>query len=199
MAEPPLLVDPAVSRVKFERELATYRALADDHRRRGWWLLDAEFPTAFVVFATPRVKPPAVVFGAVLDFSNYDFWPPSVRLVDPFTCEPYRARDLPGDLRRRVPVQLQPELAGLGLGSFQNQPMMQFLDPEELPFLCLPGVREYHEHPGHSGDSWLLHRGKGEGTLHFILNQLYTYGVQPINGYQVGLQVVGFIQQDVPE
>ncbi len=28
-----------------------------------------------------------------------------------------------------------------------------------LPFLCVPGVREYHEQPIHEGDDWLLHRG----------------------------------------
>jgi hypothetical protein len=26
------------------------------------------------------------------------------------------------------------------------------------PFLCLRGIREYHEHPQHSGDEWLLYR-----------------------------------------
>jgi hypothetical protein len=26
------------------------------------------------------------------------------------------------------------------------------------PFLCLRGIREYHEHPQHSGDDWLLYR-----------------------------------------
>jgi hypothetical protein len=28
------------------------------------------------------------------------------------------------------------------------------------PFLCLRGVREYHEHPQHSGDEWLLYRNE---------------------------------------
>jgi len=26
------------------------------------------------------------------------------------------------------------------------------------PFLCVRGIREYHEHPQHSGDEWLLYR-----------------------------------------
>ena len=28
------------------------------------------------------------------------------------------------------------------------------------PFLCLRGFREYHEHPQHSGDEWLLYRNE---------------------------------------
>ena len=198
MAEPPLLVDPAVSQAKFERELQQYRELEQDHRRRGWWLLDAEFPEVFVVFATPQLKPPAVVFGVLLDFTNYDLWAPSVRLVDPFSREPYRARELPAVLKRRLPTPSSPELAALGLAPIHEQPMMQWHDPDAIPFLCLPGVREYHEHPGHTGDAWLLHRGTGEGTLYFLLNQLNRYGVEPLSGYQLGLQVAGFRQQEAP-
>ena len=28
-----------------------------------------------------------------------------------------------------------------------------------LPFLCMRGIREYHEHPQHTGDDWMLYRG----------------------------------------
>ncbi|MGH3147145.1 MAG: putative metal-binding protein [Rubrobacter sp.] len=44
----------------------------------------------------------------------------------------------------------------------------------------------------------MLHRGTGEGTLYFLLDQLYKYGVEPITDYQVGLQVVGYVQGAVP-
>ena len=47
-----LLVDPAVSRAKFERELAEYRESAAERRRLGWWVLSAEFPNVLVAFAT---------------------------------------------------------------------------------------------------------------------------------------------------
>ena len=212
MAEPEhcseLLVDPAVSRAKFERELGRYREREEEYRRRGCWLLTAEFPEIFVVFATPQTTPPAVVCGAVLDFTNYDFWPPSVRLVSPFTRVPYRAKELPTLLLRRttLPVVAPEGLAALGLPAGvewrgeSQQPLMQFYDPDEVPFLCLPGVREYHNHPAHSHDPWLRHRGGGEGTLHFLLEQLYRYGVAPISGFQVQLvPQVSFTLADVAE
>lgn len=207
MRDRELLVDPAVSRAKFDRELARYRERADEHCQRGWWLLAAEFPEVFVVFATPQTKPPAVVFGAILDFTNYDYWPPSVRLVDPFTRVPYAAKDLPTVLNRRTttPIAEHEARAALGLPddvglkSMLDQPLMQWYDPEDVPFLCLPGVREYHDHPGHSHDPWLRHRGGGAGTLHFLLEQLYRYGVAPITRFQVQLvPQVGFAQADVP-
>lgn len=192
-----LLVDPAISRAKFEHELATYRQLEDDHMRRGWWLLAAEFPEVFIVFATARVKPPAVVFGAVLNFSNYDLWPPSVRLVDPFTREPYAQKALPNHLLRRVPTSAT---QGVADGEAQVQALMQAHSENDVPFLCVPGVREYHQHPGHSGDSWLLHRGRGEGTLFFLIEKLYQYGVQPIDAYEIRMvPQIRFGQSQVPE
>lgn len=58
-------------------------------------------------------------------------------------------------------------------------------DENNLPFLCIPGIREYHNHPSHSGDSWLLHRGVGgEGSLGFIIEKLFEYGITPMVTYQ---------------
>ena len=196
MSEPELLVDPAVSRAKFAREVARYRELEDDYIRRGWWMVRAEFPEVFVVFGSPAVNPPAVAFGALLDFTNYDLWPPSVRLVNPFTRVRYRPDELPTRLPRRLPGP--PD--GAGQSAVVVQPLVQHHGPDGVPFVCLPGVREYHQHPAHSGDSWLLRRSRGEGTLHFLLDQLDRFGVRPIKGYNMGMQLViaGF-QLEPPE
>jgi hypothetical protein len=195
----PQFVDPAVSRQKFDVELEAFERNAKDNQRRGWWLLRSEFPEVVIAFAAPQLSPAAVVCGVLLDFTNYDAEPPSVRLVNPFTEEPYRTKNLPTVLhRRRVnSVQLGPN--GPVAQQVVVTPMMQGLDPDEIPFLCLAGVREYHQHPAHTGDSWLLHRGKGEGSMFSILNAIYQYGVQPINSYGIGLQVTGFQQAEPPE
>jgi hypothetical protein len=190
------VVDPAVSREKFVAELDEFRRLEAEHRRRGWWLMEASFPTVFVVFAAPQLRPSAVVCGVELDFTNYDLEPPSVRLVDPFTREPYRAKDLPTTLPRRqdVDVSLGPAVQRIS----QAVPLMVAHDAQDVPFLCIPGVYEYHTHPAHTGDSWLLHRGKGAGRLFTILHTIYQYGVQPLTSYQVGLRVIGFVTGEPP-
>jgi len=191
-----IVVDPRVSRAKFEREIALYRQLERDYVRRGWWMLRAEYPEVFIVFGTDKIRPPVVVFGALIDFTNYDLWPPSVKLVHPFTGEPYKLKELPSHLPRRVaaaPPQVQPDMHPItGTGPTQPsnispqpqgitmQAMMQAFSEDEIPFLCLAGVREYHNNPGHTGDSWFLHRGTGAGTLNFLLEQLYKYGVKPM-------------------
>ncbi len=194
------LIDPDISAAKFERELAEFRQLQDAYIARGWLLVKHEFPKILVVFATPQIRPPAIAFGALIDFANYDFWAPSVRLVDPFTQVPYRGKDLPTRLVRAVPLpgvnaaDLNPQAAGIA----QPQPLMQFYGDDDIPFLCLPGVREYHTHPAHTGDAWFIHRAKGEGTLHFILEQLNRYGTQYLKGYLVQSKVLGLAQQEIP-
>ena len=76
----------------------------------------------------------------------------------------------------------------------------QWYGPDDIPFLCIAGVREYHDHPGHSGDAWELHRRSGAGRFVRLLETITKYGVQPITEYHVSLvpQVSGFVQKEVP-
>ena len=48
--------DPSVSRTKFDREIAEYRALEADYRARGWFLVKAEWPVVVVVLASDKTK-----------------------------------------------------------------------------------------------------------------------------------------------
>ena len=78
-------VDPSVSRTKFEREIADFRAFESDYRARGWFLVKAEWPVVVVVLASAKTKPPAIVSAVQFDYTNYDAEPPSVRFIDPFS------------------------------------------------------------------------------------------------------------------
>jgi len=196
--------DPEMSRAKFDREVAEYRALEADYRARGWLLLRAEFPLVEVVMAAPQLKPPAIVTGVRLDYTNYDASPPSVRLIDPFTGVPYLFKDLPTGLKRSVPG-VAFALPGMPPGQQmlvnQQVPLMQANGGDEIPFLCLAGVREYHEHPAHSGDGWELHRPTGAGRIVRLLDLIHKYGTQPLVGYAVQLvpQIAGFESAEPPQ
>jgi hypothetical protein len=182
--------DPVVSRRKFDREIGEYRALWQEHRKRGWFLVEADYPRVSVVLASATLKPHALIMGVAFDYTGYDAVPPSVRIVDPFSGEPYKAKDLPTPLNRTLPAQA---ISVPGLPAEQKvmmgavQQYMQFYGPEDIPFLCLAGVREYHEHPAHSGDQWELHRPSGAGRLVRLLEVIYRYGIEPISGYGVQL------------
>ena len=192
----PQFADPAVSRRKFDREIAEFRSQADEYRRRGWLLEEAEFPHALVILATAKTQPISILCGVWFDYSNYDAAPPSVRLVHPLTREPYKWSEVPTRLPRMpappgVAQALPPGVAqALAQGVAQAQlvvpiPLMQAYGDDDIPFLCLPGVREYHEHPAHSGDHWLSHRTSGAGRLVRLLEVISKYGLETIHGFEV--------------
>lgn len=168
--------DLAVSRAKFEQEIDEYRTLENEYRTRGWFLVESNFPRALVLLAAPHLRPASVVTGVLFDFENYDARPPSVRLVNAFSGVPYLAKELPTQLLRAVPVGSPIPGEPVPLTA---QPMMQGA-PDEIPFLCHPGVREYHDHPAHSGDAWELRRADGEGRFVRLLDIIWRYGVRPL-------------------
>lgn len=169
-------LDTAIARTKFAEQLALYSQEASSFRARGCWLLQAEFPTAVFAFAHPRLRPSAVLFGASIGFENFDLWPLSVRLINPFTLVPCMPAEVPASFKRALPD-----------GSEQS--MFQATGPNDAPFLCLPGIREYHASPAHSGDSWFLHRSTGAGSLPHILNILLRYGIENVRGYDFGIHI----------
>lgn len=194
-------VDPAVSRAKFDREIGLFRKMEAIHRGRGLFVVDATFPEVFVLVTTPKTKPAAIAAAVIIDFTDYDLKPPSVTFVDPFTKEPIPQKELGLHMLRRAPA------AGFVPQGFPQQfavqDMIQANSAEDRPFICLPGIREYHDNPGHSGDSWLLHRNSSEGSLDFILEKIWLYGSNLIEQLQVQLQPVvtgfAFQQTAIPE
>jgi hypothetical protein len=173
---PPVLVDPAVSTAKLERALADWKANRSIYEERGWLLLGQEglrVEVAFTVrlpigpFQDLVAVPLAVRFG----FENYDLWPPSVALIDPIG-------------RRWLQIS---RLAALDFASQDGAgvPANLFVGGHPATghvFFCVPGVREYHTHPEHTGDDWLLHRGEGLGTLGQICDLLWRLAIRPVTG-----------------
>ena len=182
-------VDPAVSRAKFECEIANYLSFEADYRARGWFLVKADWPTAIVVLASSKTSPPSVVAAVRFDYTNYDAEPPSVRFIDPFSGRLLLGKEIPINLPRMIPgpeiPSPAPGVPNLQLNS--AQPLMQAHSPEDLPFLCIAGVKEYHDHPGHSGDQWELHRPAGEGRLVRLLEVISKYGLDTVTGFHVNL------------
>ena len=112
-----------------------------------------------------------------------------MRLVDPFSGRFLLNKELPTRLPRMIPGPEVP-IPGPGGAKAQlntAQELMQAHSPDELPFLCVPGVKEYHDHPGHSGNPWEIHRSTGEGRLVRLLDVISKYGLEPVKGFNVNL------------
>ncbi len=93
MTEGGQVVDPAVSRAKFDLEVADFRAMAAVYAARGWFLLEAEFPEILVLLAAPQIKPSPIVTGVLLDYTDYDLKGPLPRAKRARTPSSRRSTD----------------------------------------------------------------------------------------------------------
>jgi len=120
----------------------------------------------------------ARAFKARLDLTGYDLQPPSLEFRDFWTDNKLEYatmfRALEYEKERKAHVVL-----------LDDHPITH------KPFLCIRGIREYHEHPQHSGDDWLLYRQ--QMSLFSILMSLWRVTVDLVHPqmfYQpTGLQV----------
>jgi Predicted metal binding domain len=168
-------VDPEITREKFRKEFELFKVNNKLYRELGILLLEEAFPEIKLAFCSLRILPNPIVFAVCINFANYDLDPPSVRFIDPFSHDPILIKKLPHMFPRKIGA----------IGSQVSLQPLVIAQADNKPFFCIPGVREYHHHPAHTGDSWLLHRGiAGEGTLGFIIDKLHQYGVTAINGIQ---------------
>jgi hypothetical protein len=204
---PPVLVDPAVSLAKLGRQLADWEANREAYRERGWVLLgrdglqvDVGFCARLPITAANDLV--AIPLAVRFNFSNYDVWAPSVRVIDPIT-----RRWMVEPRVQAIDFAAGPDPSGVYLNLFVGA------HPEtKRVFFCKRGVREYHSHPEHSGDDWLLYRGQGHGTLGGLCELLWRLSARTVSGlntaterFRVGEgtvalnQVLELRQQDADE
>jgi hypothetical protein len=182
-----MYIDPQVNRAKFDRELERLLDQKSILESRGVFVLSStgfphvdvlvvpRHPLRVAVPSPPGMElPPGVqapqpptglspgatalmllafdipslavrAFKARFDLTDYDLRAPSLVFYDPWTNElltyatMFRAMEF--EEQRKAHLVL-----------LDDHPKTH------KPFLCLRGVREYHEHPQHTGDDWMLYR-----------------------------------------
>lgn len=177
----PTLVDRAVTLQKFRREMELWLAHSD-HQERGWLLLTRNDDVPFVEIAflaklatsTGTSFLPIIPCAIRLSYENYDLWPPSLAFIDAFTRQPARPH-----VRAFVSTQEGP-----------RDVLIEGHPETGQPFLCLPGIREYHSHPQHTGDDWLLHRSAHEGSVSTVCERVWRLMIKNIIGMNVSLQTL---------
>ena len=169
------LVHPDVSARKVQRELELWDASAQAYSRRGWLML-RRAPSVLEIAFLARLPVagsivPVIAACVQIDFTNFDLWAPSVEFIDPIT-------------RVFAPPVVQALVETEG--GAQNLLVGGHPDTGR-PFLCIPGVRQYHSHPQHTGDSWLLRRQPRGGTLALIRERIWQTMARTLLGVQVQL------------
>lgn len=177
-------IDPRVAELKFEQEVARLSAQIENLKKQGVIINRIEYPVVEVIFlpttplklvqifsdmppgiqlppdiALPDVPPGTKqrfelsqdlvfgtrVFGVRVLMDDFDQRAPSVIFCDPITWE-----KLPAGM-----IQIGNHVDKNGVAS------QVIIAPHPIfnrPFLCMRGIREYHEHPQHSGDDWMQYR-----------------------------------------
>lgn len=184
-------VDPQVTRSKFDEQVTIFKNNELDYRKKGIFLLECEFPNLLFMATAPQLAPPPILYGIRINFTNYNVIAPSVKLVHPHTGEPLLTKNI----RSTMPRLVVPKSNDGSVLPPKPIDLLQTHGQEREPFICLPGIREYHDHPAHTGDSWLLHKDTGEGTLDFILDKIWLYGITTVGSFTTLVQ----FKMEIPE
>ena len=142
-------MDQTVSRIKFETEV---RSLATDVNgyatAKGWKLVSAIYPTLAIVLPHARS-------GRAIEFrflcNDWDKLPPSLTLHSLEDRSDLHWADWPKT----------------------NWAVLDKHPTTGMPFVCLPGIREYHTHPSHLSDKWEGYRLRGTYLLRHIIDRVH--------------------------
>lgn len=137
---------------------AAAQALFEDAVRRldnrmldgyGWIVHAAAYPTLDVSFRGPEHDELRLQFS----FDDWNDSPPAVQLQD--------------SDGRPLSTLPSPRSAPSSIFNASSHPKTS------LPFICMIGVREYHTHPSHVGDSWSAYKDLDAYSLGGIVIQVW--------------------------
>ena len=141
-------MDSTVSRRKFEGEVRSLKAEASDFAgARGWRVLVATYPTFSVVLRHPASHR-EIEFRFTCN--DWDEQPPSLTLH-----HSEDGRELTWD---------EWPIGGWDVHASHTS--------TGRPFLCLPGIREYHTHTSHLNERWDGYRLRGTYRLLNIVDRV---------------------------
>jgi hypothetical protein len=169
-------VDPEVCAKKFATEVSILDSQKDLLRSLGCYIVRVQFPeidallvpTRKLAIAFPEPPPgrrsptnPNLRQYQLLTLPGLDFATPMAFGVR-FGLDDYDLRAPSLTFRHPTTWQLLPHAhipAGVHIVKNEGMNVVHATHPVTgAPFFCLAGVREYHEHPQHTGDDWLLYR-----------------------------------------
>lgn len=140
-------MDLEVSRRKFDADIQALQGDAAAYAAaRGWTVVSTAYPVLGVLLVHPRSKR-GIEFRFTCD--QWDELAPSLAL--------HNASD-----GRELSWKEWPQ-GGWAAGEHPNT---------GKPFLCLPGIREYHTHPSHIDDKWEGYRLRGSYRLRDIIDRV---------------------------
>jgi hypothetical protein len=147
-------VHPEVSRQLFEEAVAKITGNPDLLVERGWLVLVATYPE-FTVAVRHRRTNRIRVFQLLFD--DWNDLPPRLKLLD-------------GETLGELPGAMWPTSGTSHWHPSGWTPASEASTSQ--PFMCMSGIREYHSHQSHIGDSWENYKTQGGFDLGGILSKV---------------------------
>ena len=142
-------MDKAVSRIKFEAEIQSLTTEGAAYVAvKGWRIVSSTYPILAIVLRHSHSSR-EIEFRFTCD--NWDELPPSLSLHDPVDGRELQWKEWPKG----------------GWVVHEEHPSTK------RPFLCLPGIREYHTHRSHLSDKWDGYHLRGSYRLRDIVDRVY--------------------------
>lgn len=175
-------VDPGITKAKFDIEIERYFQQYDEWQKKGVFLIREQYPVCEFLFLAPKLFPLSSVFAIRIDYTNYDAEAPSIKFINPYNGQLIKSTEIPVQFKQKATADYIAENPGQDTSAGIQ---ICIAIETESPFICHPGFWEFHHHPLHTGESWILHREKGEGKLYRILQVLYDHSTALIAGITV--------------
>lgn len=137
---------PEIDAIVIPLQCAAFGVQLESRSRGGIILLNspATGPGQYGVMA-PSPFTRANSFGVRVSLDDFDVRAPSMTFRHPASWDILQYSHIP---------QAMHIVDGAGFNLIHdNHPTTK------VPFFCMQGVREYHDHPQHTGDDWMLYRG----------------------------------------
>jgi len=140
-----------LSKAAFDRDVG--RLAPRLAKRRGWTVLQAEYPVLDIVFRHAGASPLRLRFTC----DHWDEQPPAIELLreDGSVVQPGSVED--GRMFSH----------GKSIFNPSAHPITG------KPFVCMRGAREFHTHSSHLGEVWDSFRGRSGNDLLGLLDQLW--------------------------
>jgi hypothetical protein len=145
---------PEISAELFEEGVARLTGNPELLVDRGWLILESKHPRLTLTIhhrATGKLR------TFLFEFDNWNDQPPALSIVDPDTRQP-----VTGTL---WPQQYQSYWHQSG---WSNTPLIT----TPKPFMCMPGILEYHTHYSHVGDKWDNYKASPDYSIFGIVSQV---------------------------
>lgn len=170
---PEILVDQAVAKKYFDKEVDFFKQHQDISESRGWKVERIYFPFFEISFLLPTNRGDLKYLTLRFNLMNFNILPMSVEVIypDKFILGPNSVIIGATDKIIRK-IQITP-----------GKNVLLIHHKTKKPFICMKGIYEYHIHSQHEKTYWDVFRYSDFGSLFYFVNAIWEGSTKKVRGF----------------